>query len=74
MGAWPRVGRRVPPPMEPRTKRGHSGVEYSSAFWRARVAAAWASSRARSTMSYSTRPPKLALKLLVSTQSAPAAR
>ncbi len=71
---WPRLGSFVPGPMLPSTNRGRSGVAMASAACRAILAPASASSLIRSGMSYSLKALRFAPKVLVSTQSAPAAR
>ena len=73
-GAWPSVGSLVPGPLDANTKRGRSGVAYSSAACRAIFVPSRASSRTRSTMSYSLRLAQLVPKVLVSMTSAPASR
>ena len=73
-GICPSVGSLVPGPTEPSTYRGRCGVDQRSATSRAIRAPASDSSRMRCSMPYSPRLPRFAPNVLVSTQSAPAAR
>ena len=71
---WPRLGSLVPGPMLPSTNLGLSGVLAVSAAALATRAPASASSAIRPVASYSPSAARLAPKVLVSTQSAPASR